>query len=228
MAASIFITGTDTGVGKTVLTFLLTVFLRGGKNSLAAFKPLCTGNRADARALHAAQGGSMALNEVNPWFFKAPISPAQAALRQKKSVSKKIVLRHILSRARSYDLLLVEGAGGLLSPLGMDFDNRDLLVALDATPLIVAPNRLGVINQVRLACSALPPVFLRRCAVVLMAPRRPDASTSSNRMELAGWLEGVPVHEFPWLASPLSARTVAHPKVLPALKAICKILIKPS
>ena len=62
----------------------------------------------------------------------------------------------------------MEGAGGLLSPLGEDFDSRDLIVSLRATPVVVCANRLGAINQVLLVLAALPRLYSRRARVVLM------------------------------------------------------------
>ena len=79
MTHTYFITGTDTGVGKTVLTSLLTRFLRAGGVPAAALKPICSGGRADARALHAAMNGALSLDEINPWHFRAAVAPALAA-----------------------------------------------------------------------------------------------------------------------------------------------------
>ena len=71
MPPAFFITGTDTGVGKTVLTALLARYLKARRVGVAAFKPVCSGGRADARALHAALGGALTLAEINPWHFRA-------------------------------------------------------------------------------------------------------------------------------------------------------------
>ena len=81
MKQTIFITGTDTGVGKTVLTALLAQFLRGRGVSVAALKPVCSGGREDARALRHALGGALTLDEINPWHFRAAVAPALAAWR---------------------------------------------------------------------------------------------------------------------------------------------------
>ena len=134
MKPTFFITGTDTGVGKTVLTALLARFLRERGCQVAAFKPVCSGGRDDARALHAALGGALTLDEINPWHFRAPIAPSLAAAREGKSVSLAQVLAHIRAARRNFNVTLVEGAGGLLSPLGEDFDSRDLMNALRARP----------------------------------------------------------------------------------------------
>ena len=75
-----FIIGTDTGVGKTVFTALLTRRLREKEVRVAALKPLCSGGREDARVLRAASGHVLSLDEINPWHFRAPLAPLLAAI----------------------------------------------------------------------------------------------------------------------------------------------------
>ena len=186
---TIFITGTDTGVGKTVLTALLARHLRERGVSAAALKPICSGRRDDARALRAAMNGALTPDEINPWHFRAPIAPLPAARRERRRVGLADVLAHVRTMQRRFDVLLVEGAGGLLSPLGENFDSRDLIAALRATPMVVCPNRLGAVNQVLLTLAALPRSASCRARVVLMSPSKPDASTSTNVSLLAEFLD---------------------------------------
>jgi dethiobiotin synthetase len=182
-----FITGTNTGVGKTVLTVLLTEYLRRRRARVAALKPLCSGGRADARQLYRALGGSLALDQINPWYFRAAIAPSAAARAENRAVRLATVVQHIRSIQPGYDFLLVEGAGGLLSPLGAGFNGRDLISALDAIPVVVASNRLGVVNHILLTLEALPKPARRQARIVLMAPSRPDPATGLN----AGLLQGL-------------------------------------
>ena len=136
--STFFITGTDTGVGKTVLTALLARYLRERGVKAAALKPVCSGGRDDARVLHAAmRNGALTLDEINPWHFRAPVAPLLAARRERKRVRLAEVLAHVRAMQKRFDVLLVEGAGGLLSPLGEDFNSRDLI---DGT---CAPRRLS-------------------------------------------------------------------------------------
>ena len=74
-AKSFYITGTDTGVGKTVLTALLTRQLRAQGIAVAALKPICSGGREDAEALHSALDGELSLDTINPWHFRLPLAP---------------------------------------------------------------------------------------------------------------------------------------------------------
>jgi dethiobiotin synthetase len=175
-----FITGTDTGVGKTVFTVLLLKFLRQEGVNAAALKPICSGGRDDARKILAVMRGTLSLDEINPWHFRAAIAPSLAARQEKKAVNLALVAAHIRAMQKGFDILLVEGAGGLLSPLGENFNSRDLITALDAMPFIVAPNRLGVVNSVLLTLEALPKKLRARARVVLMPQRKPDISAKSN------------------------------------------------
>src|ERR1035437_8483282 len=184
-----FILGTDTGVGKTVLTALLARYLRERGVSAAALKPICSGGRDDARALRAAMNGALTPDEINPWHFRAPLAPLLAARRERRRVGLADVLAHVRTMQKRFNVLLVEGAGGLLSPLGENFDSRDLIAALRATPIVVCPNRLGAVNQVLLTLAALPRSASCRARVVLISPSKPDASTSTNVSLLAEFLD---------------------------------------
>ena len=94
---------------------------------------------------------------------------------------------------------MVEGAGGLLSPLGKDFDSRDLIAALSATPIIVSPNKLGAVNQVRLVLEALPSATARKARVVLMHPAKPDSASRSNAGLLKEFVRPGRLLVLPWL-----------------------------
>lgn len=195
-----FITGTDTGVGKTVLTALLARHLRARGVAVVALKPLCSSGRDDAKVLHAALGGALSLDEINPWHFRAPLAPSIAARLEGKQVRLREVLEHLRRARQRSEVLLIEGAGGLLSPLGENFSNRELIVALRATPIIVCPNRLGAINQVLLVLAALPRAVARRAKVVLVSPPRGNFVSRTNFDFLAEKLGTKRVFVLPWLA----------------------------
>ena len=198
-AQILFITGTDTGVGKTVFAALTTVYLRQNGFRVAALKPLCSGGRDDARTLHAAAGKVLSLDEVNPWYFRAPLAPVLAARKEKKRVRLREVVAHIRRIAKRFEVVVVEGAGGLLSPMGEDFDSRDLIKALNATPIIVCPNKLGAVNQVRLVLEALPPAIRCEARVVLVNPKKPDAASRTNLELLKDYVELARVRVIPWI-----------------------------
>jgi len=224
MPSTFFITGTDTGVGKTVLTALLAAHLRSQKTRVAAFKPVCSGGRDDAEKIRAALGGALTLDEINPWHFRAAIAPALAARREKKSVALAPVLAHVRATQRDFAVTLVEGAGGLLSPLGEDFDSRDLLLALRATPIIVAQNKLGAVNHLRLTLEALPKNYRARARIVLMAPAKPDTATKTNAKLLGGFFPPEKILTLPWLGGKVSiAEVLKNSPVRRTLAALVKI-----
>lgn len=205
MKETIFVTGTDTGVGKTAFAGWLTEFLRRRGAGVAALKPVCSGGRGDARVLQAAMGHALGLEEVNPWHFRAAISPSMAARREGKGVSLAAVLGHIRRVGRDFEVVIVEGAGGLLSPLGRGFDSRDLIMALGATPIVVAANRLGVVNQILLTLEALPKNSRSKAKVVLMEAPKPNLATRLNG-EMLRQLVSTPVYSVPWFGGELGKR----------------------
>jgi dethiobiotin synthetase len=207
MKQMLFITGTDTGAGKTVLTVLLAHFLRARGIAIAALKPVCSGGREDALAICDALGGTLPLDEINPWHFRAAIAPALAAQREKQTVKLAAVLAHLRATREKFDVTLVEGAGGLLSPLGEDFDSRDLLAALRATPVVVAPNKLGAVNHLLLTLEALPKTLRARARVVLMSPPKPDPATAANAELLEQW-SAQQIFKLPWFGDNFSAGEV--------------------
>jgi dethiobiotin synthetase len=204
MKRVLFITGTDTGVGKTVLTALLTRFLRERGINAAALKPICSGGRGDARALRAAMNDALTLDEINPWHFRAPIAPLLAARKENKRVKFSQILAHARAMQKRFDVVLVEGVGGLLSPLGKNLDSRDLILALHAVPIIVTQNKIGAVNQILLTLEALPEKFKPEAKIILMSPPKPDAATDSNAGLLAE-LTNVKIFLLPWLDEKLSA-----------------------
>jgi dethiobiotin synthetase len=224
MRAALFITGTDTGVGKTVFTRLLAQFLHRRGLNVAALKPVCSGGRDDARALHAALDGALTLDEINPWHFRAPVAPSLAARLEKRTVKLAPVLAHIRAWQKKSKVTLIEGAGGLLSPLGEDFDSRDLIAALRATPVIVAPNKLGVVNHVLLTLEALPKNLRSRAKIVLVSSQKPDAAAASNARLLAQFSSSGKIFILPWLGGKYDAaialRTARVRKMLAALAEI--------
>ena len=123
--------------------------------------------------------------------------------------------------ARRFDAVVVEGAGGLLSPLGENLNARDLIIALSAVPIIVCPNRLGVVNHALLTIEALPRVIARRAPLVLMSPRRPDLASRTNPRLLSEILGPDRVHAFPWLpVAGASGRALASVRVRHVLEAL--------
>jgi dethiobiotin synthetase len=217
---TLFITGTDTGAGKTVLTALLARLLRERGMNIAALKPVCSGGRGDARALQAASDGVLTLDEINPWHFRAPVAPLLAARRELRRVTLAQVLAHARAMQKQFDVLLIEGAGGLLSPLGEDFDSRDLIVALRATPIVVCPDRLGAVNQILLTLEGLPRWFQAKARVVLISQPEPDATAKTNA-KLSAEILRKEIFSLPWLGRDFDpVRALKNARVRRTLEAL--------
>ncbi|HUI05952.1 MAG TPA: dethiobiotin synthase [Verrucomicrobiae bacterium] len=150
MRRGIFVTGTDTGVGKTHVTALLLRELRRRGVNAAAFKPISCGEggRNDARIYHELMGREVPLDAINPVYLKHPLAPSVAA----KLERRRIDLRTVLSAYQSlltnhYSPILVEGAGGLMVPIRNDYYVADLVKTLGLPLLVVARLGLGTINH---------------------------------------------------------------------------------
>lgn len=206
MTRIFFITGTDTGVGKTVLTVLLTRHLRLQGTPVRAVKPFCSGGREDAEALFAAQARAETMDSINPWHFRAPLTPLLAARRERRRVSRTEAESFLRTAAAGTQILLVEGAGGVLSPLGEGFSARELISGVRAVPLVVCPNRLGAINQALLALNALSGRAADRARLVLMQPSQPDAASRTNPGLLREIIGPDGVFQLPWFGPGIPER----------------------
>lgn len=223
MARTIFITGTDTGVGKTVLTTLLVKFLREQNTNAAALKPICSGGRDDTRKIFDAMNGELAMDEINPWHFRASIAPVLAARKESKKIKLAEVVAHVRKIEKRFDFVIVEGAGGLLSPLGENFDSRDLILKLRAMPMVVAPNKLGVINQILLTLEALPKNFRRKTKIVLIALEKADSATASNAKLLSEFCDKKRIFQLSWLGKNFETnRVLKKPVIRRVLRALAK------
>jgi len=204
MSKIIFITGTDTGVGKTMITALLLRHLRSKGVKALAMKPFCSGGREDAELLLSLQFGEVTLDEVNPFYFSEPLAPWVAVKCEKgrKQIPLKTVLKKISDQKKRCDVLLIEGSGGLLVPLGVDYTVLDLIKALKCQVLVVGKNQLGTINHTLLSFFALQAVDAKLFAVVLTKCEKPDFSAATNLDAIEKWSKYVArlkLFELPYL-----------------------------
>jgi dethiobiotin synthetase len=209
MADTVLVTGTDTGVGKTWVACGLAHAIRHAGRSVTAVKVVETGCEdrpaptEDGVRLAAATGQTTPTRALRR--FRAPIAPAPAADLEGLTLDLDELAAEIGAAAGTSQLLLLEGAGGLLSPLGWDWNAVDLAQAFHATALVVASDRLGSINHTLLTLSALDLAGVRVAAIVLSAPAAADASTGSNGPAIAR-LSGIDrVRSVPRLAEPEAA-----------------------
>lgn len=197
----LFVTGTDTGVGKTWTSVRLVRQWRSAGLDAVAMKPVECGGRGDATALRGAADDLLDLDVVNPCFIGEALAPAALAERTVIDLDR---LAETCSRLREFhERVLVEGAGGWLVPLDRERTLADLARLLDLPVLVVAANRLGCLNHVLLTVRAIEAVGLECCGVYLNEGD-PDArgrsgdgdlSRESNARVLAEILDGIPIFE---------------------------------
>lgn len=178
--------GTGTGIGKTHLGVALVKALADAGAEVAGLKPVESGvgsGVSDTDRLAAA--GTFHVKHPPPYVLAAPVSPHLAAPLEGKSIRLGPIVQWVDSVEAAW--VVVETAGGLLSPLARGLTNLDLAEALEPTAIIlVAPDRLGVLHDVTAALFALRALApgLPEPLVALQAPAEPDASTGGNAEEL--------------------------------------------
>jgi dethiobiotin synthetase len=199
----IFITGTDTGVGKTLLTALLLGHLRGGGVDALAMKPFCSGGLDDVKLLQSLQPGAISDAEMNPYYFKKPVAPLVAMTKKARKIELSEVIDRISAVKKRCEVLLVEGSGGLLVPLGADYTVADLIRGLKCKVIVASRNKLGTINHTLLTVSELKRIGIvdRDIKVVLMKRRESDVSCETNRRVLEELLKPTQVYEVPFFGA---------------------------
>lgn len=212
----LFITGTDTGVGKTYVAALLAKALMAAGKSVGVYKPAASGCRRegneqvsdDALALWLAAGKPGTLSQVCPQRFAAPLAPHLAARAEGKEIDAAL-LRSGLNAWRDFDFVVVEGAGGLMSPLGDEDYVADLASEFGFPLLVVAPNRLGVVNQTLqtliTATAFRDGLEVAGIALNEIHPLKfDDPSRATNAAELIARCVPPLVAQVPWLATEIS------------------------
>lgn len=190
----LFFTGTDTDVGKTYVASLAVAELRHSGRSVAVYKPVASGCEqvgqervsGDATALWEASGRRGTLHDVCPQRFLAPLAPASAAAAEGQTVDDALLLSGLEAVSEGADWVVIEGAGGLLSPLSETQLNSDIADKLDTELVIVAANRLGVIHQVLATVLAAKALGLPVLGVILnQSSERTDPSLATNAATIA-------------------------------------------
>jgi dethiobiotin synthetase len=181
----IFITGTDTAVGKTAVTFALGVLLQSRGLNVGVMKPVqCAGQ--DALFLKKSLGIQDDLKVINPFYAPEPLSP-HLALRRAKIMFDKARVKDCLKELKNrHDIILVEGAGGLMVPLAKGYYNADLMIDLKAEVIIVARLGLGTINHTLLTIRELQRRKLKIRGIIFSQTRPADKGIpeSTNPREI--------------------------------------------
>ena len=189
----IFITGTDTGVGKTLVAAGLAAWLRAQGVNVGVMKPIASGGRRriiggrarwcseDARLLAQAAGIDLDWPLINPVCFRDPLAPYAAAKRENRALEWRPIDAAYAALCRRHDALIVEGIGGLLVPLTRTATVSDLIRRLRVPCLIVARARLGTLNHTLLTVRQAQRDGLTVAGVVLNASE-PPASDPGARL----------------------------------------------
>jgi dethiobiotin synthase len=201
MGQVIFVTGTDTGVGKTLLTALLVRHLRASGSHALAMKPFCAGGLEDVETLWQSIGGAIPRKLLNPFYCREPLAPLISMRRARHNVALNEVLSSVRRLAAECELLLVEGAGGLLVPLGESYTVADLVHALRCPVLLVAANRLGAINHTLLSLRLLRELPVSQVQIVLMDRSRSNLLTRTNEAIIEEMAAPARVSRVPFLGA---------------------------
>ncbi len=195
-----FITGTDTGVGKTVVTAALALCLKQRGLRVAVMKPIETGCSkekpfdSDAERLRTAIETDLSLDLVSPYRFSVPLAPLAAA----RAAGVTIEIDHIASAfhtlAKDQDFVLVESVGGLMVPLSEKMDVRDVITSLRLPALVVGRTALGGINHALLTIEALRQRTIPVVGILLnqLLPT-PNYEQTESTVNLIRERSGVPV-----------------------------------
>ncbi len=188
-----FLTGTDTGVGKTFVTALLARALRRAGLDTAALKPICSGDRGDAEILRAACEGELELDEVNPLWFQTPVAPLMAARHEGRTISIPALEDWFRCVSAGRKSVLVEGAGGWLVPIANEALVSDLAVALGLPVIVVVADRLGCINHALLTIESIRARGLECRGIILNSLPRESAEAGLENRAMLEEFTDVPV-----------------------------------
>ncbi|TWT60141.1 dethiobiotin synthase [Rubinisphaera italica] len=198
----LFVTGTDTDVGKTYITCELIRRLRAEDCSVGAYKPVCSGSVlsitgqqtwSDLEELHSATGREFPSDRICPQRFHTAVAPPRAAALESRVVNESQLIDGLADWQSHVDYLLVEGAGGLLSPVSDQHTNASLAQEFGFPILIIARAGLGTINHTLLTIEAAQSRGLRIAGIILneTQPRSlvtgRDESLNHNLQDLRSW-----------------------------------------
>jgi dethiobiotin synthetase len=175
----LFLTGTDTGVGKTRATTLLTAALRRSGIPAVAVKPFCSGDRSDIDLLREASDHVLTEEETTPVWLATPAAPSVAARLEGKSLSLAPLVTWFAKLAQTQSSILLEGAGGWLVPVSDSETLADLAVQLGLPVVVVVANRLGCINHTLLTLESIRSRGLH-CPGIILNTIGEDGNTATR------------------------------------------------
>jgi len=209
----IFITGTDTGVGKTYFTALLTRLLRAQGIPAIALKPVASGDRSDALALAEAMGGALPVPRINPIHFSAPLAPYAAGMLENRPFPWDRLRSHWREISNTFPgPFLVEGVGGWRVPMDSTHTVREWAQELGLPVLVIGRATLGTLNHTLLTVDSIRQTGLSVPGIVMNFHSAPESEATrtnpgileeclklpvarlpagATRWEMPGWLSSV-------------------------------------
>lgn len=164
--SGIFVTATDTGIGKTYIACELARNLKRQGIDVGVMKPVASGSRSDARLLSRAQGGTDPIELVNPIYLKHPLAPYVTAQVSHQRIDLNKIWKAYEVLRKRHEFLIVEGIGGLLVPIKKDFFVTDMCLKFNLPLLVVSRPNLGTINHTLLTCSEAKRSGLKTLSIV--------------------------------------------------------------
>jgi dethiobiotin synthetase len=171
---SYFVTGTDTGIGKTCFTAGLALAMKASGMDVGVMKPFATGIpqksgylSEDVKFLAEASGTKDAESLINPYFFPVPASPYMAANKLNAVIDVRVVLDRFEQLLSLHDVVLVEGIGGILTPILKDYCVADLIKDMNLEALVVAGSRIGTVNHTLLTCDACAKYGIKTRGIII-------------------------------------------------------------
>ncbi len=199
-AKGMFITGTDTGVGKTVVAAAIARYLSRKGYAVGVLKPVTSGGvkrgdslvSQDAELLRWASGCTAPCHITSPYVFREPIAPSEAAHRVGREIGFEPIREAYEQLSLSHELVIVEGAGGLLVPLGPDLLVADLPARLGLPLLIVSRPDLGTVNHTLMTCECALSRHIRTLGIVINGRSDSPAGAEEYAPRLIAELSPVP------------------------------------
>ncbi len=209
LASGVFVTGTDTGAGKTWVATALVRALAAAGVRAAGMKPIAAGieageaHNADVAALARADGLDLALRDRNPYAFDAPVAPWIGARDARVALDLTVIAAAYRGIAARADFVVVEGAGGVRVPLARDLDMLDIARRLRLPVLLVVGMRLGCQSHALLSADAIAARGLRLAGWVACRIDPAMERCDDNVADLGTLLPAPLLADVPWGAAPV-------------------------